>query len=111
MTNIKDAGNNLIALFDRGKKNAKFKWRCYSPEALVPEQTAYDTAKKSPSYYTREALAKIYLTGIPVVTKRTHCAFCDASTTFIYVNSNHSQPKISITISYNLLNSCQTCGI
>ena len=61
--NIKDAGNNLIALFDRGKKSKKFKWRCYSPEALVPEQTAYDTAKKSPSYYTREELAKIYLTG------------------------------------------------
>ena len=63
VTNIKDAGNNLIALFDRGKKSEKFKWRCYSPEALVPEQTAYDTAKKSPSYYTREELAKIYLTG------------------------------------------------
>ena len=71
VTNIKDAGNNLVALFDRGKKILKFKWRCYSPEALVPEQTAYDTAKKSSSYYTREELAKIYLTGIPLVSRVT----------------------------------------
>jgi hypothetical protein len=63
VTNIKNAGNNLIALFDRGRKVSRFKWRCYSPDALVAEQTAYDTAKKSPNYYTRNALAKVYATG------------------------------------------------
>ncbi|CAB4023040.1 Neurogenic locus notch 1 [Paramuricea clavata] len=63
VTNIKNAGSNLIALFDRGKKVSKFKWRCYSPDALVAEQTAYDTAKKNPNYYTRQALAKVYLTA------------------------------------------------
>ncbi|XP_028410745.1 uncharacterized protein LOC114533429 [Dendronephthya gigantea] len=60
ISNIRNAGDNLIALYDRGKKASKFKWRCYAPEALVPEQTAYDTAKKNVNYYTREALAKVY---------------------------------------------------
>ena len=54
----------MIALYDRGKKVSKFKWRCYTPEALVAEQTAYDTAKKSPNYYTRQALAKVYVAGM-----------------------------------------------
>jgi photosystem II stability/assembly factor-like uncharacterized protein len=49
----------LVALFDSNPEHAASAWRCYSPSALTPNHTAYNSSSRSGLLCTEPSLAQV----------------------------------------------------